>query len=76
MVPIGAVPSVTGETDLWAALEMLERTGLDALLVVAGAPGALLTRRSAAQLVHQKAEERARQLIARGPGGKGRFFGR
>jgi Zn-dependent protease len=74
MVPIGAVPSVSGETDLWSALEVLERTGLDALLVVAGAPGALVTRRSAAKLVHQKAEERARELLALGPR-KGRFRG-
>ena len=75
MVPIGAVPSVSGETDLWSALEVLERSGLDALLVAAGAPGALVTRRSAAKLVHEKAEERARELLARGPSRKGRFGG-
>jgi len=77
MVPIGAVPSVSGEMDLWSALEVLERTGLDALLVAAGAPGAaLLTRRSAAKLVHQKAEERQRELLALGPPRRGRFGGR
>jgi Zn-dependent protease len=76
MIPIGAVPSVSGETDLWSALEVLERSGLDALLVAAGAPGALMTRRSAARLVHQRAEERARELLARGPSRKGRFGGR
>ena len=76
MVPIGAVPSVNGDADLWSALEVLERTGLDAILVAAGAPGALMTRRSAAKLVHEKAEERARELLARGPTRKGPFGGR
>jgi len=36
MVPIGSVPSVAAESDLWAALEVLERSGLDALLVSGG----------------------------------------
>jgi Zn-dependent protease len=77
MVPIGAVPSVSAEMDLWSALEVLERTGLDALLVAAGAPGAaLVTRRSAAKLVHQKAEEHQRELLALGLSRKGRFRGR
>lgn len=77
MVPIGAVPSVSGEMDLWSALEVLERSGLDALLVAAGAPGAaLVTRRSAARLVHQKAEEHQRELLALGLSRKGRFRGR
>lgn len=76
MVPIGAVPSVSGELDLWSALEVLERTGLDALLVTAGAPGAVVSRRSAARLVHQKAEEKQRDLLALGLSKKGRFRGR
>lgn len=76
MVPIGAVPSVSGESDLWSALEVLERTGLDALLVTAGAPGAVVSRRSAARLVHQKAEEKQRDLLALGLSRKGRFRGR
>ena len=75
MVPIGAVPSVSGEMDLWSALEVLERSGLDALLVAADAPGALMTRRSAARLVHQRAEERARSLLALGASRRGRFGG-
>jgi Zn-dependent protease len=77
MVPIANVPSVSGDLDLWSALEVLERTGLDALLVAAGVPGAaLLTRRSAAKVVHEKVEERQRELLAQGSARKGRFGGR
>ncbi len=77
MVPIASVPSVSSDLDLWSALEVLERTGLDALLVAAGVPGAaLVTRRSAARVVHQKAEERQRELLAQGLARKGRFRGR
>jgi len=77
MVPIDRVPSVTGDMDLWSALEVLERTGLDALLVAPGTPGtALVTRRSAARVVHQRAEEHQRQLAALGLVRKGRFRGR
>jgi CBS domain-containing protein len=77
MVPIANVPSVSGDLDLWSALEVLERTGLDALLVAAGVPGAaLLTRRSAARVVHQRAEERQRELLAQGLIKRGRFRGR
>ncbi len=77
MVPIAGVPMVRGDTDLWSALEVLERTGLDALLVAAVPPGsALVTRRSAATVVHQRAEERQRQLAALGLARKGRFRGR
>ena len=77
MVPIANVPSVSSDLDLWSALEVLERTGLDALLVAAGVPGAaLLTRRSAARVVHQRAEERQRELLAQGLIKRGRFRGR
>jgi Zn-dependent protease len=77
MVPIANVPSVSGDLDLWSALEVLERTGLDALLVGVEVPGgALVTRRSAAKVVHQRAEERQRELIAQGLFRKGRFRGR
>jgi CBS domain-containing protein len=77
MVPIANVPSVSGDLDLWSALEVLERSGLDALLVAVGLPGAaLVTRRSAAKVVHQRAEERQRELIAQGLFRKGRFRGR
>lgn len=36
MVPIASVPTVARESDLWSALEILERAGLDALLVCGG----------------------------------------
>ena len=77
MVRIADVPSVSGDSDLWSALEVLERTGLDALLVATGGTGTVLvTRRSAAKLVHEKAEERHRQLMAASLKKKGRFRGR
>ena len=77
MVSIDQVPSLAADTDLWSALEVLERSGLDALLVAPGGVGtALMTRRSAARLVHERAEERQRQLIALGQIKKGRFRAR
>jgi Zn-dependent protease len=77
MIPIANVPSVSGDLDLWSALEVLERSGLDALLVAAGVPGAaLVTRRSAAKVVHEKVEARQRELLAQGLVRKGRFRGR
>ena len=120
MVRIDVVPRVSGDTDLWSALETLERSGLDALIVTpdAVAPGGespaaeatpaaatpaapteadattetdatadsdgttdppapiLVTRRSAARLVHQKAEERQRQIVAISLIKKSRFRGR
>ena len=39
MVPISKVPTLRAETDLWSGLEVLERTGLDALFVGAGEAG-------------------------------------
>jgi Zn-dependent protease len=125
MIPIARVPWVPADMDLWAALELLERTGLDGLLVmpdvaagggaanpaasatadspepapeaepaftgdasiVAGTAGpdggdvdkpttTLLTRRSAAKLVHEKAEQKHRQILAIAAIRKGRFRGR
>lgn len=77
MVKIQDVPRLAGDVDLWAGLEALERTGLDALLVaVAGPDTILMTRRSAAKLVHEKAEERQREMMATGKARRGRFRGR
>jgi Zn-dependent protease/CBS domain-containing protein len=77
MVPIANVPTVGAEMDLWAALETLERARLDALLVTTGEAGThLLTRRSAAKLVHEKAEQRQRQLAALVQVKRSRFRGR
>lgn len=77
MVPIANVPTVGADVDLWSALETLERARLDAMLVTTGEPGThLLTRRSAAKLVHEKAEERQRQLTALVQVKKSRFRGR
>ena len=77
MVPIAQVPTVQADTDLWSALETLDRVRLDAVLVATGGGGtSLLTRRSAAQLVHEKAEERRRQLMSLVPAKRGRFRGR
>jgi CBS domain-containing protein len=65
MVRIADVPRVRPDTDLWSALELLERTGLDALLVTADSAATILvSRRSAARLVHEKAEEQHRKLMA------------
>jgi len=78
MVPLVSVPTSTEDAELWPALEMLEQSGLDALVVPQpeGDP-ALLTRRSAAMFVQEKALEERRQRSARGsrPGGRG-LFGR
>lgn len=76
MVAISAVPRVDPETDLWTAMEMLERSGLDALLMPSseGEP-ALLTRRAAARLVHAKAEEQRREMLLSGQAKRGRFRG-
>ena len=134
MIPIANVPWVPADMDLWAALELLERTGLDGLLIMpdvaagetAAALGSvpaaanpavpetadapepeavpepaftgdasivagtdepdgddvdkprttLLTRRSAAKLVHEKAEQKHRQILAIAAITKGRFRGR
>jgi Zn-dependent protease len=65
MVPIHDVPRVSPQMPLWPALELLEQSGLDGLVVepAEGAPAGeapdLITRRSAAQIVHKRAAERA-----------------
>ena len=77
MVRIDKVPRLPGDADLWSALEVLERSGLDALVVTPGGDGTvLLTRRSVAQLIHEKVDERQRQLVALGQIRKNRFRGR
>jgi Zn-dependent protease len=65
MVPLGSVPRTSGDAELWPALETLERSGLDALLIGTGEQvSALLTRRSVAHLISQLAEEHAKQSSA------------
>lgn len=65
MVPIRTVPRVSPDMDLWPALELLEQSGLDGLLVDPASdapsdePPALLTRQAAARLVRMRVEERA-----------------
>jgi Zn-dependent protease len=79
MIPIASVPSVAPDSDLWGALEVLERSGLDAMLVAGGAADqrpALMTRRAAALKVREKAEERGRELLATRQTKKGPFGGR
>jgi Zn-dependent protease/CBS domain-containing protein len=77
MVPIGSVPSVAGDSDLWAALEVLERTGLDAMLVSGNEDGPILmSRRVAGFKVRERLEEKQRELLAGGQLKKGRFRGR
>jgi hypothetical protein len=76
MVPIAQVPRIIAETGLWAALEMLERSGLDALLLASsGDDPALVTRRSAARLIQAKAEEHQREMLSTGQKKRGRFLG-
>ena len=77
MVPIGSVPSAARDSDLWAALEVLERAGLDALLVSGSEDEpVLMTRRAAARIVRERVEGQKRELLAGGQLKKGRFRGR
>jgi Zn-dependent protease len=77
MVPIASVPSAAADSDLWAALEVLERTGLDAMLVTGKEDGpVLMTRRAAALKVRERVEEKQRELLIGGQLKKGRFRGR
>jgi Zn-dependent protease len=80
MVPLENVPRVNPDAELWPNLELLERSGQDALLVGPGEPEVqLMTRRSAARLIQERAQEQVRlKKIAdglaglsrrRGPGG-------
>ena len=62
MVPIANVPHADPEADLWPTLEVLERSGQDALVIGSGEPEVLLmTRRSAARLIHERAQEQVRR---------------
>jgi Zn-dependent protease len=77
MVPIGSVPSAARDSDLWAALEVLERTGLDAMLVSGSEDEpVLMTRRAAARIVRERVEVQQREMLAGGQLKKGRFRGR
>jgi Zn-dependent protease len=77
MVPIGSVPCAARDSDLWTALEVLERTGLDAMLVSGSEDGpVLMTRRGAAQMVRERVEGQQRDLLAGRQLKKGRFRGR
>ena len=77
MVPIGSVPSAAPDSDLWAALEVLERAGLDAMLVSGSEDGpVLMTRRAAARIVRERVEAQRREVLAGGQLKKGRFRGR
>ena len=80
MVPLDKVPRANPDAELWPTLELLERSGQDALLVGPGEPEVqLMTRRSAARLIQARAQEQVRlKKIAdglaglsrrRGPGG-------
>jgi Zn-dependent protease len=73
MVPISAVPQASEDGELWSALETLEQSGLDALVVATPEGGpSLFSRRSAAQLVHERAVEEQKRLAA-GGGRRGPF---
>ena len=62
MVPLERVARVAAESDLWGAVETLERSGLDAVIVEGAADGpALMTRRSAAKHVHELAVASAKR---------------
>ena len=62
MVPIANVPHANPDADLWPTLEVLERSGQDALVIGSDEPDALLmTRRSAARLIHERAQEQVRR---------------
>ena len=74
MVPIADVPRANPDADLWPVLEVLERSGQDALIVGSDEPDVrLMTRRSAARLIHEKAQEQLRiKKLADGLAGFGR----
>jgi Zn-dependent protease len=78
MVPIASIPVTSADADLWTELEALEQSGLDAFLVPTDEDGpSLLSRRSAALFVRDKAVEERRRLAATGGRpGRGGFFGR
>jgi Zn-dependent protease/CBS domain-containing protein len=75
MVAIANVPKVSPDLDLWSALEMMERNRLDALIIDGDGRTKLLTRRSAAKLVRDRAEARQRRLGVTPAERKARFRG-
>jgi Zn-dependent protease len=77
MVPIDGVPTVTADASLWNAMEILDRTGLDAILIALadGARG-VVTRRSAALLVRARAQQEGRMDIFEGRKRRGGLRGR
>ncbi len=77
MIPIARVPETTSDADLWPVLEILERSGLDGILVASDQGGhVLLTRRSAANLIAQRAKAAQVQLVATVKGPRGWFRGK
>jgi CBS domain-containing protein len=61
MVPIADVPRANPDDDLWPVLETLERSGQDAVLIGSGEPHVvLMTRRSAAMLIHARSQGQQR----------------
>lgn len=69
MVPISKVPETTSDADLWPVLEILERSGLDAVLVASSQGGhTLLSRRSVAAVIQERAKEAQGHLVARASG--------
>jgi len=77
MIPIAAVPRANRDSEMWPALETLEQSGLDAMVVATPEGGqSLFSRRSAATLVHERAVEEQRRLASMGDRrGRGPFGG-
>ena len=73
MVPIASVARALPDDELWAALEALERSGLDATVIASDAPEVrLMTRRSAARLIQERLQELTRKKkLADGAAGFG-----
>jgi Zn-dependent protease/CBS domain-containing protein len=65
MVPISAVLRALPEADLWPVLEVMERSGTDAVLVgTADEASKLMTRRSVSLLIKARAEQHAHAVQA------------
>ncbi len=66
MAPIDTIPRVAPDAPLWPALESLERSGLDALIVAPGSPDeevSLITRASVSRVIRARV---ARQMQVEG----------
>jgi Zn-dependent protease len=61
MVALAAVPRVAPDAPLWPALEILERSGLDALAVEGKGDMQLITRISVSRVVKERVEDQMRQ---------------